>query len=63
MMDALGLLRRYDGSDADFYAAVEVVPLEHVVPEGWRDAVLDPDGASSRGRCCPPGRSLRGEGS
>ncbi|MEU1387355.1 MULTISPECIES: Tn3 family transposase [unclassified Nonomuraea] len=43
VMDALDLLKRYDGSDADFYAAAEAVPLEHVVPEDWRDAVLDPD--------------------
>ncbi|NRQ34532.1 hypothetical protein HII36_22175 [Nonomuraea sp. NN258] len=43
VMDALDLLQRYDGSDADFYAAAEAVPLEHVVPEDWRDAVLDPD--------------------
>ncbi|MEV4094274.1 hypothetical protein [Streptosporangium saharense] len=33
-MDALDLLKRYDGSEA--------VPLKHVVPEDWRDAVLDP---------------------
>jgi hypothetical protein len=43
VMDALDLLKRYDGSDADFYAAAEAVPLEHVVPEDWRNAVLDPD--------------------
>ncbi|MEV0314848.1 hypothetical protein [Nonomuraea fuscirosea] len=43
VMDALDLLKRYDGSDADFYAAAEAVPLEHVVPDDWRDAVLDPD--------------------
>ncbi|MEU6711919.1 DUF4158 domain-containing protein [Nonomuraea sp. NPDC046802] len=43
VMDALDLLKRYDGSDADFYAAAEAVPLEHVVPEDWRDAVLDFD--------------------
>ncbi|WP_345406644.1 Tn3 family transposase [Nonomuraea salmonea] len=43
VMDALDLLKRYDGSDADFYAAAEAVPLEHVVPEDWRDAVLDLD--------------------
>ncbi|PRX59564.1 hypothetical protein B0I32_1197 [Nonomuraea fuscirosea] len=43
VMDALDLLKRYDGSDADFYAAAEAVPLEHVVPDDWRDAVLDLD--------------------
>ncbi|MET8335986.1 Tn3 family transposase [Streptosporangium canum] len=42
-MDALDLLERYDGSDADFYAASEKVPLEHVVPEDWREAVVDAD--------------------
>lgn len=42
VMDALDLLKRYDGSGAAFYAAAESVPLEHVVPDDWRDAVLDP---------------------
>ena len=28
VMDALDLLKRYDGSDADFYAAAEAVPLD-----------------------------------
>lgn len=41
--DGRALLKRYDGSDADFYAAAEAVPLEHVVPEDWREAVIDPD--------------------
>ncbi|MEU7988679.1 Tn3 family transposase [Streptosporangium canum] len=43
VMDALALLQRYADSEADFYAAAEVVPLEHVVPEDWREAVVDPD--------------------
>ncbi|GAA3618128.1 hypothetical protein GCM10022419_124580 [Nonomuraea rosea] len=43
VMDALDLLERYADSDEDFYAASEVVPLEHVVPEDWKEAVVDPD--------------------
>ncbi|MEV0972137.1 Tn3 family transposase [Microtetraspora glauca] len=43
VMDALELLERYADSDAEFYAAAEAVPVEHVVPEDWRDAILDPD--------------------
>jgi TnpA family transposase len=43
VMDALDLLERYADSEEDFYAASEVVPLEHVVPEDWMEAVVDPD--------------------
>jgi TnpA family transposase/ribosomal protein L17 len=41
VMDALALLERYRDSDDDFYSTAERVPLEHVVPEDWREAVLD----------------------
>ncbi|GAA3507742.1 hypothetical protein GCM10023075_64820 [Streptosporangium album] len=43
VMDALALLDRYADSEAVFYDAAEQVPIEHVVPEDWRDAVVDPD--------------------
>jgi len=43
VMDALALLERYRDSEDDFYAAAETVPLDHVMPEDWRDAVLDAD--------------------
>lgn len=43
VMDALALLKRYAESEADFYAAADAVPLEHVVPNDWREAVVDPD--------------------
>ena len=43
VMDALALLDRYADSDADCYDPTETVPLEHVVPDDWRDAVVDPE--------------------
>ncbi len=42
-MDALALLARYQDSDADFYDLAETVPLAHVVPQDWKEAVVDPD--------------------
>jgi hypothetical protein len=30
-------------SEADFYNAADTVPLEHVVPDDWRDAVVNED--------------------
>ncbi|MFI0487471.1 Tn3 family transposase [Actinomadura sp. 9N215] len=41
VMDALALLDRYADSDAVFYDTIEAVPLDHVVPDDWRDAVVD----------------------
>ena len=43
VMDALALLGRYKDSEEDFYAAAEKVPLDHVVPDDWREAVVDED--------------------
>ncbi|MGH7743885.1 MAG: Tn3 family transposase [Candidatus Dormibacteria bacterium] len=43
VMDALALLDRYSDSEEDFYGAADTVPLEHVVPQDWRDAVIDAD--------------------
>ena len=43
VMDALALLERYADSEEDFYDAADAVPLEHVVPDDWREAVVDPD--------------------
>jgi hypothetical protein len=43
VMDALALLERYQDCEEDFYAAADTVPLEHVVPDDWREAVLDED--------------------
>ena len=43
VMDALALLQRYADSEEDFYATSDVMPLEHVVPGDWREAVVDPD--------------------
>jgi Tn3 transposase DDE domain len=43
VMDALALLGRYADSEAGFYDAADTVPLEHVVPDDWRDAVVDED--------------------
>ena len=42
-MDALDLLERYDDSAEKSYAAGDVVPLDHVVPDDWRHAVVDED--------------------
>ncbi|MER5622151.1 Tn3 family transposase [Streptosporangium sp. NPDC002544] len=42
-LDVLEVLERYQDTDQEFYAAAEGVPLEHVVPEDWREAVVDPD--------------------
>ena len=41
VMDALTLLERYRDREEDFDAAADTVPLEHVVPEDWRQAVID----------------------
>ena len=46
--DALDLLERYDGSAERFYAAGDVVPLDHVVPDDWRPAVVDERGRVER---------------
>ncbi|ACZ85020.1 DUF4158 domain-containing protein [Streptosporangium roseum] len=43
VMDALALLDRYADSEAVHYDRSETVPLEHVVPDDWKDAVVDPD--------------------
>ena len=43
VMEALALLDRYQDSEVDFYAAADAVPLEHVVPDDWRAAVVDED--------------------
>jgi hypothetical protein len=40
-MDALELLDRYKESEEEFYDAADTVPLDHVVPDDWRDAVVD----------------------
>jgi len=48
VMDALDLLERYDGSAEKFYAAAEGVPLDHVVPDDWRPAVVDERGRVER---------------
>ncbi|MEV5561072.1 hypothetical protein AB0L44_46185 [Nonomuraea wenchangensis] len=45
VMDALALLERYD---AVFYDRAELVPLEHVVPEDWQEAVVDERGRIER---------------
>ncbi|MFF4625644.1 class I SAM-dependent methyltransferase [Nonomuraea jabiensis] len=48
VMDALNLLQRYDGSDAVFYDRAKTVPIEHVVPEDWQEAVVDERGRVER---------------
>ncbi|WP_051753584.1 Tn3 family transposase [Streptosporangium amethystogenes] len=48
VMDALALLDRYAGSEAVFYDRAETVPIEHVVPEDWQEAVVDERGRIER---------------
>jgi len=43
VMHALALLDRYQDSDADHYDRADRVPLEYVVPDDWREAVVDQD--------------------
>ncbi|MGV9776428.1 DUF4158 domain-containing protein [Streptosporangium sp. NPDC003464] len=48
VMDALALLERYADSEAVFYDRAETVPIEHVVPEDWQEAVVDERGRIER---------------
>ena len=50
VMDAIGLLARYAGTDSDqkVYAAGEKVPVDGVVPKAWLDGVTDDDGRMER---------------
>ncbi|MFI7640499.1 Tn3 family transposase [Nonomuraea sp. NPDC049400] len=48
VMDALALLERYADSEAVFYDHAETVPIEHVVPEDWQEAVADERGRIER---------------
>jgi hypothetical protein len=56
VMDGLELLRSYAGRErARWYDVAERVPIDGVVPAGWRDAVVDERGA----RGADPVRTLR----
>ncbi|WP_326642619.1 Tn3 family transposase [Nonomuraea fuscirosea] len=48
VMEALALLERYADSEAVFYDRAETVPIEHVVPEDWQEAVVDERGRTER---------------
>ena len=50
VMDAIGLLARYAGTDSDqkLYAAGEKVPIDGVVSKAWLDGVIDDDGRVER---------------
>jgi hypothetical protein len=48
VIDALELLERYSDSAEKFYAAADRVPLDHVVPDDWRPAVVDDSGRVER---------------
>jgi hypothetical protein len=48
VMDALELLDRYSDSAEKFYSASDRVPLDHVVPDDWRPAVVDERGRVER---------------
>ncbi len=45
---AVGLLKAYSGSGRRFFGEYEEVPLEGVVPPGWRDAVVEENGKGRR---------------
>ena len=48
VMDALELLGRYSDPAEKFYARSDRVPLDHVVPDDWRPAVVGEDGRVER---------------
>jgi len=48
VMDALALLDRYADSAAEHYAVSDTVPMKHIVPEDWKDAVVDENGRVGR---------------
>jgi hypothetical protein len=50
VMDALDLLHTYAGvpSKVKHYAAVDRVPIKGVVPDGWVEAIADPEGLVER---------------
>jgi len=41
LIQALELLRRYDGKDSSHYDADDAVPIDGVVPNVWRDLVVE----------------------
>jgi len=43
LITALDLVRRYDGHDVRHYDGDDDVPLDGVVPQGWRDLVVEHD--------------------
>ncbi len=47
VLDAIALLRRYAGRPERYYALGEHVPVDHVVPDAWREPLYRSDG---RGR-------------
>ena len=50
VMDAIGPLARYAGTDSDqkLYAAGDKVPVDGVVPKAWLDGVVGGDGRVER---------------
>ena len=48
VLDALELLQCYSDSADKFYAVADRVPLDHVVPDDWRPAVVDERGRVER---------------
>ena len=63
VMDALELLGRYGDSAEKFYAAADRVPLDHVVPDDWRPAVVEErrPGRADPVRAVRPGRAAGGD--
>lgn len=49
VIEAVDLLRRYSGTGPHTYSPDEEVPLEGVVPPGWREFVFKEDGKGDKG--------------
>ena len=43
LSEALALLERYLDRKVQYYPPEEVVPIDGVVPDAWRDAIVEPD--------------------
>jgi hypothetical protein len=41
LIEALDLVRRYDGNESSYYDLDDTVPLDGVVPQAWRELVID----------------------
>jgi hypothetical protein len=69
VIEALALLKRYLDCSAQYYPPEEAVPIDGVVPDAWREAIVEPDPSERHLRCrdfprlgaCGPGAAQAGE--